>query len=325
MLLAAELYLKENIDDHIEIKRWSKTNIFPVFLRNIYRFYSMTLLDTTCIIAEIIDETSGIDAIKKHIMRIEEVTSLQVVLYYKDITRYRRKSLIENRIAFVIEDGQMFLPFIGLNLKKAPEYVEKKLIKFSTSTQLAYLYFLYNNDTILNTIEFSKCLGFNVMTASRALNDLHDAQLVTYKIGGKTGRSKIYTKITNSEYIEKGMQFIKSPIKKIVYVKSAPEKTVVAGLEALSELSMINPPGYSVRAISKHALEQLNLDVIKNRDIVRDEKLVELQIWDYEPNLFSNKGYVDPMSLYASLKDEYDERVEEALEELLRGEKWLRD
>ncbi|MCF8020028.1 MAG: plasmid pRiA4b ORF-3 family protein [Vallitaleaceae bacterium] len=50
----------------------------------------------------------------------------QIVLLYKDITRYRRKSLIENRIAFVIEDGQMYLPFLGLDLKKGKNMLKKK-------------------------------------------------------------------------------------------------------------------------------------------------------------------------------------------------------
>ena len=31
------------------------------------------------------------------------------------------KSLIQNKIPFIIEDGQMFLPFIGLDFKKAEE------------------------------------------------------------------------------------------------------------------------------------------------------------------------------------------------------------
>ena len=83
------------------------------------------------------------------------------------------------------------------------------------------------------------------MTASRALNDLYDANLLIYEIGGKTGRSKEYRRISDPEYFEKGRRFIKSPVKKVVYVKSAPAGTLVAGLEALAELSMINPPNCS--------------------------------------------------------------------------------
>ena len=151
--MAVEPYLKENIDDHVVIKAWKDKNKLPIFLRNFYSFYEITILDMPCILLEIIEEAPSVDLIKKHIKRIEELTSRQIILYYKEITRYRRKSLIVNRIPFVIEDGQIYLPFLGLVLKKAPQYVNDEANTFSTSSQLAYLYFLYNKDALVNTTE----------------------------------------------------------------------------------------------------------------------------------------------------------------------------
>ena len=163
------------------------------------------------------------------------------------------------------------------------------------------------------------------MTASRILNNLYDAKLLTYEIGGKTGRSKEYRRVKDPEYFDKARPFIKSPIKKVVYVKSAPEGALVAGIEALAALSMINPPSHPVRAISRGNMNKADIDILKNKDIAKDEKLVELEIWDYDPKKFTNKQHVDLLSLYMSLKEEKDERVEQALEEALRGEPWYTD
>jgi hypothetical protein len=325
LVKAAEPYLKENIDDHVVIRLSHANNKIPVFLRNIYKLYDMTILDTRCILVETIDETPGIVMVQKHIKRIEELTNLQIVLYYKEISRYRRKSLIEKRIPFVIEDGQIFLPFLGMDLKKAPQYVEKEVITFSTSTQMAYLYFLYNKDFVANTTEFAEKLGLTLMTSSRILNDLYSAKLLSYEIGGKTARSKEYHRISDPEYFVKGRRFIKSPVKKVVYTKRAPEWALIAGLEALALFSMSNPPGHLVRAISRRQLNNADLEIVKNKDIVKDEKLVELQVWDYDPKLFTDKKHVDLMSLYASLNKENDERIEQALEEVLGSEKWYMD
>lgn len=323
--MTIEPYLKENIDDHVTIKPLQDKNKFPVFLRNIYNFYEIRILDNLCILLEILDEAPGVDAIEKHIKRIEELTNQHIVLYYKQITRYRRKSLIENRIPFIIEDGQIFLPFLGLHLKKAPQYVDEEVSTFSTSAQLAFLYFLFNKDAVINTAEFAQKMGFTTMTASRALNDLYNAKLITYRIGGKTGRSKEYRRISDPEYFKKGRAYIKTPVKRVVYVKRAPEKTLIAGLDALAELSMMNPLGHQVRAISCDQLNEQDIKIIKNKDIVKDQKFVELEIWDYDPKLFTDKKHVDIMSLYASLKEEKDERIEQALEEVLRGETWYMD
>ncbi len=325
MTITAESYLKENVDDQVTIKPWHKEDTLPVFLRSNYNFYEMTILKTTCILMEITDEIPGINMLQKHIKRIETLTKREIVLLYKEISRYRRKSLIENRISFVVEDGQMYLPFLGLNLKKAPEQVKREVKHFTTSAQLAYLYFLYHKSKVVNMTEFAEMMGLTKMTASRALNDLYHAGLITYEIGGKTGRSKEYKRIADPDYFLKGRIYIKSPVKKIVYVKTEPTGVLTAGLEALAALSMINAPGHPVRAIGKDRLKKQEVEIIENKDLIHDAHLIELQIWDYDPTQFSNKSHVDLMSLYASLKDENDERIEQALEKVLGGEIWYTD
>ena len=324
MVITAELYLKENIDEQITIKPWIKKNNFPVFLRDTYNFYEVTILGTRCILIEAVDEMPNIYQLQKHIKQIKNLTDRQIVLFYKDITRYRRKSLIENRIAFVIEDGQMYLPFLGLDLKKVKEHVEEAK-GFTAPAQIAYLYFLYHKEEVVNTTDFAKKLGFNKMTASRALNDLYHANLITYEIGGMTGRSKEYKRIKDPDYFLRGRNYLKTPVRKIIYTKTRPLDALTAGMEALSELSMINPPGHPIMAIDRNKLNKEQVEVVNNKDLIKDTKLVELELWDYDPGLFSNNGHVDLLSLYASLKEETDERVRQALEEVLRGEPWYTD
>lgn len=322
MVMAAEDYLKENIDDHIIIKPWSEKNKLPVFLRNNYNFYEMAFLGMSCIMVEITDDKPGVDTLQNHIKRIETLAGCKVVLFYKEITRYRRKSLIENRIPFVIEDGQMYLPFLGLDLKKSPKYVEKEVLHFNTSAQIAYLYFLYHKDELINITRFAKQMGVTKMTASRALNDLYHANLITCKIVGKTGRSKEYLRIQDPDYFLKGCNYIKSPVKKIVYAKTKPINVLTAGLDALADLSMINPPDHPIVAVCRDQFIKQKIDIIDNKDLIKDEKLVEIQIWEYDPRQFSDKNHVDLLSLYMSLKEGNDERIEQALEEALRDESW---
>lgn len=325
MIKTVELYLKENIDEHITVEPWLNESNFPIFLRNSYNFYEMKVIGNRCILIEALDEMPNIDKIQKHIKQIENLTNCQLVLYYKDITRYRRKSLIENRIPFVIEDGQMYLPFLGLDLKKVQEHFEKEVKAFTTSTQIAYLHFLYYKEDIVNMTEFAEKMGFTKMTASRALNDLYRANLITYEIGGKTGRSKEYKRIPDPDYFLKGQEYLKTPVRKIMYVKSRPLDALHAGFDALARLSMISPPGHPVMAVDRNKLNKEQIEIVRNKDIIKDSKFVELQLWDYDPKLFSNKNHVDLMSLYASLKEETDERVEQALDEVLRGEPWYQD
>lgn len=323
--MTVKTYLKENIDEHLTLKPWLKKNNFPIFLKEKYNFYDMTILGTQCIFIEVMDNMPNVDQIQRHMMQIKNLTDHQIVLFYKDITRYRRKSLIENRIAFVIEGGQMYLPFLGVDLKKVQEHAEEEVRGFTTPAQIAYLYFLYHKEDTVNTTEFAEKLGFNKMTASRALNDLYHANLITYEIGGKTGRSKEYKRIPDPDYFFRGHNYLKTPIRKIIYTKTKPIGALSAGLDALAELSMINPPSHPIMSIERNKLNKEHVEIVKNKDLVKDKELVELELWDYDPRLFSDKSHVDLLSLYASLKEETDERVEQALEEVLRGETWYTD
>lgn len=315
-------YLIENIDDNIKINPCDSSVAIPLYLKNEYNFFEMMILDHTCLLIEIIDELPGIEVLHKHLSRIKELSHYKkVVLYVKDISRYRRKSLIENRIPFVMWNGQMYMPFLGLDLSKVNDIKQENFKLFSTTTQLTYLYFLYNN-VALNTTELAEKANISVMTASRSLNHLYKNKLLTYEVSGMTGRSKIYKKISDPEYFLKGSKYIKTPIKKVVYVECIPEDSCIAGLEALARLSMLNNPKHFVRAMSITKFDSAKLITIDNRDVIKDKKLVELELWDYDPSIFSENKYVDIMSLYASLKDDKDERVEQALEAVLQGEKW---
>ncbi|SMP38750.1 MarR family transcriptional regulator [Anoxynatronum buryatiense] len=324
-MMVAESYLKENIDEDLTVEPWHKKNRFPLFLRNSYHFYDMKILETQCILMEVIHEMPNIDQLQKHIKQIKNLTDCHVVLLYKTLSRYRRKTLIERRIPFVIEDGQMYLPFLGLDLKKAQEQAEQELKRFTAPAQVAYLYFLYHKDDVVNMTKFAEKMGFNHMTASRALNDLYHANLVTYEVGGKTGRSKEYKRIPDPDYFVIGRKYLSTPVRRTIYTRTRPVGALTAGFEALAGLSMINPPDHPVMAMHGKQLDEEHLEIVKNQDMIKDTQLVELQLWHYDPKLFAKKQHVDVMSLYASLKEETDERVEQALETILRGESWYTD
>jgi len=324
-MITAEAYLRENIDNYTTIGPSNENELLPVFIKELYNIHKMTILDVSCMLLEINHDIPGIDTLKKHIRRIETITERHTVLYLKHISRYRRKSLIENRIAFVIADGQMYLPFLGLDLNNRSEINDNVIKTFSSSGQLAYLHFLYHENEAVNSTEFAEKMDFTNMTASRALRELYNLNLLTFEIGGKTGRSKIYRRIPDPDYYLKGCIYLQTPVRKTVFTRSVPPGSLIAGLEALSELSMINPTDHPIRAMGIDQYNQHTIETVTDKDLIKDEKLVELQIWSYDPIQFSDGKNIDPLSLYGSLKEESDERIEQALKEALREEPWYVD
>ena len=325
-MLLVEEYLKENIDDEIKISLIQDEYPFSIMLKENYNFYLVKILNRTCLLVEITHKLPEIDKLQKQLNQIRNITDKEIVLLIKEISTFKRKTLIKNKISFVMENGQMYLPFLGLDLKKINTTTKEKKKFFTTPAQIAYQYFLFNKDTEINASDYANALGIKIMTASRALNELYNANLLYYVIKGKTGRSKVYKRVEDPNYFLKGRVYLKNPIRKIAYTHTKPVGAMIAGMDALSSLSMINPPNHRIVAIEHKSLNKLQYFVEREEAFSYDSNPIEVQLWDYDPKMFTyNKNHVNLISLYASLKDKRDERIEQALNEVLRGETWYRD
>jgi hypothetical protein len=325
LMLAIEAYLQKNVDSNVNIKPWKGQSNLSMLMQSYYNYYSTVILSVPCVLVDVIGETFAINVIEKHMQNIKRVFDGQIVFCFKELSSYRRKSLIERRIPFLINNGQMYLPFLGLDLLKSPSKISKSDEAFTINGQKVYIYFIYNKGLVINATELAFKLKTTKMSASRALNELEKLGLLASHIAGNQMRSKYYQQIEESRFIENGFDYLTSPFSKKVYVEKAPTASYISGLEALSLNSMLNPPKNKVRAIYKKLYQKLKLEVINNSDIVKDNSLVELEIWRYDPELFTKNEFVDPLSLYVALKNDKDERVQQALDESLRGEKWYTD
>lgn len=83
---------------------------------------------------------------------------------------------------------------------------------------------------------------------------------------------------------------------------------------------MLTEPRETVYATGREGWKKIRDSV---REIpVQDTGTCLLQIWRYDPGLFARDGYVDPFSLYLSLRNDTDERVQSALQKMMEDEKW---
>ncbi len=317
-----EIYLRESIASDIAITPWQGDASLPLSLEDQYRFYQVVLLGEACLLVEPVGEAPGLEALKKHLQTIARQSKLNVVVLFKNISTFRRKSLLENRIPFLVENGQMYLPFLGLDLKRTTKEQLALAESFTPLAQLMFLAFLYQSDLHISATELAKMLDVTSMSASRVLNELYGKGLLHYQKGGYKGRSKKYQRIADPEYYQLGRGFLKNPVRQVLYLDEALAEYPVAGLDALARVSMLNPPSCPVHAVGPKQAGQYKARTVRNRDLIADNDYAELQVWDYAPNLLAGSGVVDIVSLALSLQDEADVRVKQAIEERMRGESW---
>lgn len=298
----------------IRCEPWDKKSILPLYIVSNYQFYTAYIENIRCIVIIPIEELPTLPSLKKQIQKIRVIDDVPVVLYSKTISFYRRKSLLENHIPF-ITDKQTFLPFIGTLIvdEKEPEKIKDK---FVYSTQLLFLAYMYNHEKKVYVSDLSKSLPFSAMTLSRAVKQLEMTDLfLVYKDGVN---KVIESKYSHKELFERIQHYLLTPVRQLGYMDQSlvTDYMVIAGETALSEMSMLNSS-----RLRTYAVYEKDFDKTQFIDeLIDPEVQVKVEIWAYDPQLFTHTNIADTLSIVLSLKENKDERIEEVLEDILEKE-----
>lgn len=304
-------YLENTLNIKVSYSDWPEQSSLPYLLTDRYRFQMARLGKVSALFVYLKEDMDPISAIKKQLILITKSASVPVVLIMKKCTARQRKALIENNIAFVVEDRQIYLPFMGIVLQESFSAESKGEISLLPSAQMLLFYYIYSKKPELTMSRLSDKLLLSAMSVSRAVKQLEEAGMLrTYK----NGVNKIITSdFYGRELYDKSMEFLRSPVKKQGYIeKGTIDRAISAGLTALSEYTMLNPP-----RVDTFALEKLpDMTVRLEQKLTDADKQQCVQIWTYNPLILAQNGRVDILSLYLSLQDETDERIQSESEEL---------
>lgn len=296
----------------IRYEPWDNKSILPLYIVNSYQFYTAYIENIRCIVIKPIDELPTLPSLKKQIQKIRVIDDVPVVLYSKTISFYRRKSLLENHIPFMT-DKQVFLPFIGTLLVDEKER-EKIKDKFVYSTQLLFLAYMYNHEKKVYVSDLSKSLPFSAMTLSRAVKQLDMTDLFSVY---KDGVNKVIeSKYSYKELFERVQHYLLTPVRQVGYMDQSlvTDHMVLSGETALSEMSMLNPSRIRTYAVYEKDFD--NSQLID--ELIDPDVQIKVEIWAYDPQLFTHTNIADTLSIVLSLKENKDERIEKILEDILK-------
>lgn len=296
----------------IRYEPWDNKSILPLYIVNSYQFYTAYIENIRCIVIIPTEELPTLPSLKKQIQKIRVIDDVSVVLYSKTISFYRRKSLLENHIPFMT-DKQVFLPFIGTLLVDEKE-TEKMKDKFVYSTQLLFLAYMYNHEKKVYVSDLSKYLPFSAMTLSRAVKQLEMTDLfLVYKVGVN---KVIESKYSYKELFERIQRYLLTPVRQVGYMDQplVTDHMILAGESALSEMSMLNPSRIKIYAVYEKDFDKTQLI----DELIDPDVQVKVEIWAYDPQLFTHTNIADTLSIILSLKVNKDERIEKIIEDILK-------
>lgn len=220
--------------------------------------------------------------------------------------------MISAHVPFIVPDKQIYLPFMGIALQNRFDAGNVNAAKLQPSAQVLFFYYLYQKKQRIYAGDACKKLGLSGMTVTRAVRQLEQTTFFTTE---KDGVQKILIgKYAAQELYDKMQPYLISPVRKAIYVDKReplpPMRT--AGMSALSQMSMINPPDIPCYAVNGKKGAPAGTDILMDASAQ-----VRVELWKYDPNILAGEGMVDPLSLGMSLKEDSDERIEEAVDMML--------
>jgi DNA-binding MarR family transcriptional regulator len=299
----------------------------PYFLQDSFEFNQVELAGHRIVLA-IHDAipSLALREVRVQLTRVSEVLGCPVVYCLPTLASYERRNLIEQKVSFIVPGNQMYLPNLGIDLREHfRQGAQKDLNRLTPSTQALLIWQLLNrpaHDEWSPSVD-AAALGYTPMTATRAIRELVDAELVEIVL---VGRSKHLRLLHPREAVwNKAKNFMRTPVKRLVWVR---EKVVLsssdirlAGLSGLSERTMLSGPRELCFAITAEQWREALFQGVQEIP-GPEEGAYQLEIWAYSPAMVANSKAVDPLSLFLSLSNSKDDRVQMALDELQEQIGW---
>lgn len=304
-------YLEKVLKVKIDEQKCGIINKLPFAYRTWYDFRCAKLLGIKVLFVYLKKYAEDIRLTINHMKYLAEFTGMQIVFVCKNLTVRQRDVLMDSGIAFVVEDRQIYLPFVGVLLREYGNTVVERRPKFLPTTQLFLLSYIYGRKRKVYLKDMIQKLNVSNMTGSRSLRQLESADLLR---SVKDGVSKVVEgTLMGKELFDKALPYLLNPVRKIVYIDSGQtDGLCLSGESALSMNTMLEHPnvvcyaGYGEGNFSDYVYEN-------ERNLYQ----VKLELWKYDPKLLSDSETVDVLSLYLSMKDSQDERIQSSLEEMM--------
>ena len=162
----------------------------PNFITARYRLQMVAMNGKRAIFLYPKTELEQIEVLKKHIARIQKNENLSVVLVLEKITFRQKEYLIRERIPFIVEEKQIYLPFMAVYLQERCSAEKMQREEILPSAQMLLLYFIYRGVQELFASQAVKDLELTPTSISRASKQLEEMGLLQTK---KWECKKFYT------------------------------------------------------------------------------------------------------------------------------------
>ncbi len=283
------------------------------FLHGAYQFSWQVVEGVRCLFMSCLGETlPAFPYLGRHVAQVERVVNCPVVLSAPALSPRMQQRLVRERLPFVAGNGALYFPFLGAAVA-APR--RERHVRMTPLAQLLALWHVYSGEEKFYAHGLAERFGVSLMGISNACAALVGTGVYSRE---KDGRYVVLHSVKGSggDLFSALRPFLASPVAEVGYLPRAelPANALVAGESALPLFSRLEPPALPCVAVYRRTYAGAS----PLRELVDEDTMCRAELWRYDPSLLGKSGAVDPLSLYLSIEDDGDPRMQQALEELLK-------
>lgn len=316
-------YLESMTGQLVELAA-EQSNRLPLFLRDRFRIYSTTLFGKALLLASEVEghEPYSAGEYGERAKALEHHMGRPVVLVLPSVESFTRNHLVRKNIAFIVPGRQVYLPLAFIDLRER-QPGRRAAERLTPAAQCLLLFHLLRSPVTGKPLqEVANLLAISPMMVSKAKAEIERAGLCTAPKRGRTRVLEFHN--TGRALWEQALPLLSSPECKRYWVSwnKPPRRILRAGITALSRHTMIQDdriPSFAIwRRTRRLPIVRGTLRTCRSRE----DASALLEEWTYDPFLLSDEDAVDPLSLFLSLRDTPDERVQQQLQVMIESIAW---
>jgi DNA-binding MarR family transcriptional regulator len=318
-------YIEAISGEHLDLVA-EPASPLPLFLRERYAIFSARLFGRRVALALESEEweSGSPGEYAKHLEAIKLKLPDSVILVLPILPSYARNRMVQMGIPFIVPGSQTFIPNGLIDLREHfPQPNPKRRETLSPAARCTVLYHLLRGPLSGMALkDIAKKAEYSPMMMTKVKDELEAAELCSIV---RSGRSMVLDfKATGRKLWELVKPRMTSPVKKTRWIQwdKPAHPALLAGMSALSLKTMIADdrlPTYALPlAVFQDFLERGVCAVCQDTE----KAAAKIEVWAYNPRLLGDDQMVDRLSLYMSLRNSADERVQQQLEQLITEVQW---
>lgn len=301
----------------------------PLFLSKLYDVRTVNLFNSSFVLLLANHDNGPTPAAAlKHGNIVRDSLEKQIIFVLPHLKSFDRRRWVEYGISFIVPGKYFYCPMHLVDFRESSRRQVRVGIEesdaLSASTQALLLAYLQNRPPCSNLADWAGYLHYARMTVSRARRELEAHQLCTVDRNGKS-MTLDFPDDRKALWIQ-ALPLLRDPVvgkKEVKILAPSDMRLLRAGISALSDLTMLADDAVPTYAMSsaayKAALEAGNIA----KATASGEADATIEKWRYAPAVLAPEGnVVDRLSLYLSLRNSLDVRVQGELADMMEGVQW---